>query len=347
MRLMAGPTLLLTHEAMIEHDPGPGHPERPERLQAVLKRLKSFQDADVCWAQPTPASREAIERVHRPHYVDQLETLRGRRATLDTDTAVSPASLQAAYLASGAAIDAVTAVVAGRARRAFALVRPPGHHAESDRAMGFCLFNNIAIAAAHARASLGCRRIAIIDFDVHHGNGTQQAFYADADVLYISTHRWGIYPGTGSTREIGAAKGQGFNVNVPLPEGFGDGEYNAVFGSILVPVVDAFEPDLLLVSAGFDSHRDDPLGGMAVTEAGFGSMCATLCQLADRHAGGRIALVLEGGYDLQALAASVAACVDVLRAQEPPAPRPSSHAAGEVAEVIEKVCSVHRLYWPV
>ncbi len=343
---MAGPTLLLTDEAMIGHDPGPGHPERPERLEAVLKRLKRLQDADVRWARPTPASREAIERVHRPHYVDQLETFRGRHAALDVDTAVSPASLQAAYLAAGAAIEAATAVCGG-ARRAFALVRPPGHHAENDRAMGFCLFNNIAIAAAHARTTLGCRRIAIIDFDVHHGNGTQQAFYSDADVLYISTHRWGIYPGTGSTKEIGTARGRGFNVNVPLPEGFGDGEYDAVFGSILVPVVDAFGPDLLLVSAGFDSHRDDPLGGMAVTEAGFASMCATLCQLADRHAGGRIALVLEGGYDLQALAASVAACVDVLRGHKPPSPRPASHADSEVGEVIEKVCAVHRIHWPV
>ena len=341
---MPDDVLLFLHNAMLEHDSGAGHPERPDRLRAICEKLKHSPIPNVRWAEPQPAAREQIEQVHKPAYVDRLEALRDRSAALDADTAVSPGSIPAAYLAAGAAIEAVTAVVSGRVRRAFALVRPPGHHAEADRAMGFCLFNNVAVDTAHAPAALGCHRILIVDWDVHHGNGTQHIFWDRADVLFFSTHRYPFYPGTGGVNEVGTDKGAGFTINVPLSAGFGDGEYQAIFRELLVPIADAFAPDLILVSAGFDAHRNDPLGGMAVTEDGFASLCATVCDLADRHAQGRLALVLEGGYDLTALADSVHACVNVLCGSRQPQPPQPDHAA---RTVIEQVRDAHKRYWPL
>ncbi|MCH8345196.1 MAG: histone deacetylase [Planctomycetes bacterium] len=341
---MSDDVLLFFHDAMLEHDSGAGHPERPDRLRAICEKLKRSPIPNVRWATPQPAAREVIEQVHKPAYVDRLEALRGRTAALDADTAVSPGSIPAAYLAAGAAIEAVSAVVTGPAKRAFALVRPPGHHAEADRGMGFCLFNNVAIAAAHARAALGCARIVIVDWDVHHGNGTQHIFGARQDVMFFSTHRYPFYPGTGSVDEVGTDQGAGFTVNVPLPAGFGDGEYHAIFCELLVPIADAFAPDLILVSAGFDAHRQDPLGGMAVTEDGFAALCATVCDLAHRHAQGRLVLVLEGGYDLPALADSVHACIGVLGGSPHPQPPQPDHAAGTV---IEQVRDAHKRYWPL
>ncbi|MCH8151727.1 MAG: histone deacetylase [Planctomycetes bacterium] len=328
---------------MLEHDSGAGHPERPDRLRAICEKLKHSPIPKVRWVEPHPAARELIERVHQPAYVDQLEAFRGRSAALDADTTVSPGSIPAAYLAAGAAIEAVSAVGTGPVKRAFALVRPPGHHAEADRAMGFCLFNNVAVAAAHARAALGCQRILIVDWDVHHGNGTQHIFWDRQDVMLFSTHRYPFYPGTGGVDEVGTAQGAGFTVNVPLPEGVGDGEYQAIFRELLVPIADDFAPDLILVSAGFDAHRQDPLGGMAVTEDGFASLCATVCDLADRCAQGRLALVLEGGYDLTALADSVHACVNVLSGWRPEPPSPGHGAA----PIIEQVRDAHKRYWPL
>ena len=336
--------LVLFDEAMLEHDAGPGHPERPDRLRAVCDELRRAPPADLTWSRPKPADRASIERIHDPAYIDRLEGVRGRSAALDVDTAVSPGSLPAAYLAAGAALEAVSALMSGVSRRVLALVRPPGHHAEAGRAMGFCLFNNIAVAAAHARAELGSKRVLIVDWDVHHGNGTQSAFFSRRDVLFFSTHRFPFYPGTGDLNEVGEGEGAGFTVNVPLPGGFGDGEYAAIFDEVLVPIADAFGPDLVLVSAGFDAHARDPLGGMGISETGFASLCATVCGLADRHAEGRLALVLEGGYDLSALAGSVRACAGILGGSVPPPTTRGPHAAGEI---IESVRSVQRRFWPL
>ncbi len=322
MAAMARDVLLLVDDTMLGHDPGPHHPERPDRLRAIVAALRGSPVAGVRWVVPRPAPREAIERIHEPAYVDGIERLRGRSAALDLDTTVSPGSIPAALLAAGAAIDAVTAVTAGDARCAFALVRPPGHHAEAQRAMGFCLFNNIAIAAAHARAALGCQRVLIVDWDVHHGNGTQHAFYDRSDVLYFSTHRSPFYPGTGGADEVGAGEGAGHTVNVPLGARCGDAEYAAIFDELLGPVADAYRPDLLLVSAGFDAHRDDPLGGMGVTAEGFAALCGRVRGITQRHAGDRLVLILEGGYDLGALAESVHACVEVLAGATCPPSRP-------------------------
>jgi len=301
---------------MLEHDPGPFHPEKPERLRAVVERLQQERLSSVSWAEPKLAPRECVERIHARRYIEHLESLRGQQTRLDADTAVSRGSLAAAYLAAGAAVDAVEAVVSGKGSNAFALVRPPGHHAEKDRAMGFCLFNNVAVAVEHAVSALGLERVLIVDWDVHHGNGSQHAFEARRDVLYFSTHQYPFYPGTGAASQTGTQEGQGFTINAPLPAGMGDADYAAVFERILVPVADAYEPQLVLVSAGFDPHRNDPLGGMAVTEKGFAFMCGLAKGIADRHAQGHLVLVLEGGYDLKGLAGSAAACAAVLAGAE-------------------------------
>ena len=309
---MVDDVLLLYDEAMLAHDPGPDHPEQPARLRAVRDALIKHPVPGASWSVPQSARRDSIERVHAAAHVDRIESFRGQSAFLDADTVVSPGSVEAVYIGVGAAIDAANAAVNGDALRAFALVRPPGHHAEHNRAMGFCLFNNIAIAAAHARAELGCNRVLIVDWDVHHGNGTQQAFYGDPNILLFSAHQHPLYPGTGASSEIGTGDGAGYTVNVPIPSGFGDAEYAAIFQRILVPIADSFTPDLVLVSAGFDAHRDDPIGGMAVTDTGFAFLCAMVRDIADRHANGRLVLVLEGGYDATALSSSVRACIEVL-----------------------------------
>ncbi|MHC4218971.1 MAG: histone deacetylase family protein [Planctomycetota bacterium] len=345
---MDSDVLLLADDQMLDHDPGPDHPERPDRLRAVVAALQGSPVAGARWVAPRPAPRDAVERVHDADFVDLIEGLRGRSAILDLDTTVSPGSVPAAFLAAGAAVDAVEAVCSGDTRHAFALVRPPGHHAETRRAMGFCLFNNIAVAAAHARVVLGCKRVLIVDWDVHHGNGTQHAFYDRRDVLFFSTHRYPFYPGSGDADEIGAGEGTGFTVNVPLTDPCGDPEFAAIFDALLTPVADAYQPELVLVSAGFDAHADDPLGGMGVTTGGFASLCASVRAIARRHAGDRLVLVLEGGYDLSSLAASVHACVEVLAA--PPTQPPSSVPASPTpagAGIIERVRIAHRDHGPL
>jgi len=305
-------------DSMLEHDMGAGHPERPERLSAIRDRLRAALGDEIDWAAPAPVAREMLERVHGSGYVDRLERLRGVSSRLDADTSVCPKSVEAAWLAAGAGVAAVEASVTTTARRGLALVRPPGHHAEREHAMGFCLFNNIAVAAAHARAALGCRRVLIVDWDVHHGNGTQHAFYDTDEVLFVSSHQFPFYPGTGRLEETGTGKGEGFTVNLPLPAGQGDDEYVTVFRDVLVPVCDEWHPDLVLVSAGFDAHRADPLANMRVTEAGFAALTALVAEIAEQHAGGRLVLLLEGGYDLEALAGSVEACARVLRGETAP-----------------------------
>jgi acetoin utilization deacetylase AcuC-like enzyme len=276
--------------------------------------------------------------------VSHVLSVSGQHAQLDPDTPVSPGSVPAALLSAGAALAAVEAAAAGG--QSFALVRPPGHHAEIDRAMGFCLFNNVAIAAAHARANLGCERVLVIDWDVHHGNGTQHAFYGRRDVLVFNTHRFPFYPGTGSLRELGEGEGEGFNVNVPLPEQMGDGDYAAVFDQLLVPIAERFRPDLVLVSAGFDAHRDDPLGGMGVSDEGFAVLCGKVREIAARHGSGGLAVVLEGGYDLDALGRSVHGCLEVMLGAAPPSLGRSGGSpsrAGKAA--VEAAQSVHGARW--
>jgi acetoin utilization deacetylase AcuC-like enzyme len=335
--------LLLYDDAMVDHQPGWGHPERPERLLAIEEALRADPVDGATWERPTPAPEEPVRAVHIDRHLGYLESLRGRSGMVDGDTTVSAGSIDAAWLAAGAAVRSVDAVLAGEYGSAFALVRPPGHHAEADRGMGFCLINNVAVAAEHARAR-GCERVLIVDWDVHHGNGTQHSFAERDDVLFFSVHRHPFYPGSGGSHFVGRGTGEGHNVNVPLSRHVGDAGYLSVFEEILVPVAQEYDPDLILVSAGFDAHHADPLGGMGVTDEGFAALCGVVLGLADRCCDGRVALTLEGGYDLEGLAGSVRACVEVLCG----ATAPSGFAgADEVDHALPGVREIQRRWWPV
>ena len=290
--------LVFTHPACLGHDPGPDHPESPERLRVVLEALhESFGDR-LEWRQAPVAKLGELERVHDLELIDDLlkpQTEPLRR--LDPDTFVSPGSAEAALHAAGAGVAAVDAVMAGPQQRAFCAVRPPGHHATASASMGFCLFNNIAVAAAYARDVHGLERIAIADFDAHHGNGTQSIFQADARVNYYSTHQSGLFPFSGSMRE----RGVGNVCNVLLPPGSDGFRFRNAWADDLLPQIDAFRPQLLLVSAGFDAHMHDPQTDLMMDTGDFGWLGAELATIANHHAGGRLVSMLEGGYDLQAL----------------------------------------------
>jgi acetoin utilization deacetylase AcuC-like enzyme len=300
---------LITHPACLEHEGGEWHPECPDRLRAVLAALEGEEFAPLLREAAPPASEEALTRVHPPNYVRAILSIRpppGEFVQLDGDTAMCHASAEAALRAAGGALCAVDAVMEGWARAAFAAVRPPGHHAEPARAMGFCLFNNVAVAAHHARARWGLRRIAVVDFDVHHGNGTQAIFEGDKDLFYGSSHQYPCYPGTGHARERGCA---GNIVNAPLPPGSDSTAFRRAWEGTILPALDAFAPELLIVSAGFDAHAADPLAQLRVRTQDFAWLTRELVDIADRHCNGHLASVLEGGYDLRALAESVAAHV--------------------------------------
>jgi acetoin utilization deacetylase AcuC-like enzyme len=293
------------------------YPEHPGRLTAIRERLAADPVRGVTFRTGERASRTQLARVHTSRHLDGIFDLRGKMAWLDEDTtAISPKSVDAARVAAGTAIEAVEAVVAGKASSAFALVRPPGHHAEPTRARGFCLFNNVAVAATHAQTKLGCERVLIVDWDCHHGNGTQEIFWADPSVLFFDVHRGApFYPGSGALDETGAGLGAGYTVNVPLPVGTGDRAIVQAFLDILVPAADAFEPDLVLVSCGFDWHRND-LGGN-VTENGFAWLTRIVQDIAKRHCDGRLVLTLEGGYDLDSLSEGTHRVLSTLAGRDP------------------------------
>lgn len=306
-------THLLTSPRFLEHDMGVGHPERPARIAALHKRLAVSLPAHVVQRSPEPAPVDAIIANHDAAYVERLRQLSdaAQPVALTADTSSTPASYDCALLASGGALAAADAVIDGHADNALCLHRPPGHHAEHAIAMGFCFFNHIAIAARHMRTR-GLDRVAIIDWDVHHGNGTQNAFYDDPTVFFFSMHQWPHYPGTGRADETGAADGTGTTLNVPLPAGQQDADYLAAMQDRLAPALQEFAPQALLISAGFDAHRQDPLGDMNVTEDGFGAMTQVAVDLAGELCDGRLVSLLEGGYDLQATTASVEAHLQIL-----------------------------------
>jgi acetoin utilization deacetylase AcuC-like enzyme len=305
-------TLLYTHDACLAHDPGSYHPESPERLKAVVAALAAPPFAALARRSAPRAALDDIVRVHPGAFAERLLAAvpRDGHAAIDADTVLSPGSGEAALRAAGAVVAAVDAVIAGEAANAFCAVRPPGHHAEPRRAMGFCLFNNVAIGALHARAVHGLTRVAVVDFDVHHGNGTQAAFEEDPNLFYASTHQMPLYPGSGAASE----RGRGNIVNVPLAPMNGSREFRAAYTGQILPALDAFAPELVLVSAGFDAHRNDPLAQLMLVEDDYAWITEALLQLAARHAQGRLVSTLEGGYDLDALAASAAAHVGKLMA---------------------------------
>lgn len=308
---------LVSHPACLEHVAGPGHPERPERLIAVEEALRAggLWDRAIHLA-PREASPDDLLLAHTPEHIARVREACARGAPLEPDTGTCPESWRAARLAAGAGLTAADALVAGDITRAFCLVRPPGHHAESNRAMGFCLFNNVAVTARHLRRRHRVERVAIIDFDVHHGNGTEEIFREDPSVMYCSLHQYGpnplnpllpFYPGSGARDETGRGPGEGTTVNVPLPAGTRYDTYVSAFRKHALPELDRFAPAVLLLSAGFDAHTDDPLALMRITTEDYESLTRFLVEIADRHCAGRIISMLEGGYNLEALAAAALA----------------------------------------
>jgi acetoin utilization deacetylase AcuC-like enzyme len=335
-------TAVVVDPRMLEHDPGRMHPERPERLRVLLDYAAGARD--LARLAPRPASDEEIALVHPPEHIARVaESAKRPRVAFDSDTTTSPGSYEAARLAAGSLLVACEAVLAGAVANAFALVRPPGHHAERSRPMGFCLFNNVALAAAWLRRQ-GLARIAVIDWDVHHGNGTQHLFESDPSVLYVSTHQFPCYPGTGAAEEIGTGAGAGRTVNLPFPPGCGDAEYAQAFDQVIVPVVRQFAPDFVLVSAGFDPDYRDPLAGMQLTPAGFTHMAARCVALADELSAGRFAAILEGGYDLQALVEGVDATLSIMRGSTH-IPPPVTGDARNTDVLLAPVRAAHSSHW--
>jgi acetoin utilization deacetylase AcuC-like enzyme len=324
-----------------EHDTGVGHPECAERIAALLPVVAAGRALTAVPARLATADELAL--VHDGAYVEEVAATEHRPwFAFDADTPTSPRSYNTSRLAAGGLLALVDRIIAGDIDNGFAFVRPPGHHAERRRAMGFCLFNNVAVGAAYLRRRHGLRRILIVDWDLHHGNGTQHMFEADPEVLYVSTHQYPYYPGTGALEEVGTGDGEGRTVNIPLPAGCGDAEYHEAFVRIIAPIAREFAPDFVLVSAGFDAHARDPLGGMLVTEAGFRQMSQQLLDIAGAHAAGRCAAVLEGGYDLAAIRASSRVVLDEL--QDPTAPS-ASPPTSRASALIDRIRALQKRYW--
>jgi acetoin utilization deacetylase AcuC-like enzyme len=333
--------IFLKHE-----DPHYRHVEAPERLSRIVEVLtESGVLAQMTPIQATPADHDLLTAVHHEDYVQRVQRLSEGGGRLDGETYVARGSYEIALLAAGGLVAAVDAVLDGEADNAIALVRPPGHHAFPDHGEGFCVFNNAAIAAHHAIEKRGLERVLIVDFDVHHGNGTERIFYDDPRALYFSTHQWGIYPGSGHWRSVGTGPGEGYTVNVPLPAGVGDEGFAAIFDELLYPIAERYQPQLILVSAGFDAHWADPLAMLMLTVSGYSHLARTLRSLADEVCAGRLVYTLEGGYNLDALGYGVLACVRALlgdsTVEDPLGPARGQEVS--IQDLIEHLKGVHRL----
>jgi acetoin utilization deacetylase AcuC-like enzyme len=330
-----------------DHLTPPGHPERVERHMVMQAITGEFSGRGGTVLEPRRAADEELGRIHDADYVGLIRETAGRAMALDADTFTSPETFDVACLAAGAVLTAVDHVLDGAAgTRALALVRPPGHHAERNRAMGFCLFNNVAVAAAHARAR-GLERVAIVDYDVHHGNGTQHAFYNDPSVLFLSSHQHPYYPGTGAADEIGTGAGSGFTVNLPLAAGATDADYEHVYQAIAWPVLKAFRPQLILVSAGFDAYKDDPLAGMRLESEYFGRLTAQIAAIADDCCDGRLAMATEGGYHLKGIADSLRRVIAALEGEQTSAPPSPGDRAPRGEAAVAAVKPHLAQYWPL
>lgn len=319
------PTALVYSEKYLEHKPSRGHPERPERLKAIVDALmlaKLWGTPRVKVTEPKPAKREDIKLVHDAEHIELVERLSKSERPLDADTPVRNNTFELALLAAGGTIDAGRAVLSGEASNAFALVRPPGHHASRARGGGFCYFNNLAVMIERMKREFKLKRIFVLDFDAHHGNGTQDIFYEDPSVLYLSLHQnpLTLYPGTGFVHELGSGEGEGYTVNVPMPPGSGDAEYAGVMEEIFVPLTEQFNPELFAVSAGFDAYADDPLTQLQLSTLAYGWLTRFVVEQAERLCKGRVVFVLEGGYVLDALAEGVVNVVKTLAGEKPPTP---------------------------
>lgn len=341
-------TGILREEIFIRHDTGDYHPESPQRLVKLYNMLDDWRDSAELEVVPArKATEEELLRIHSPYHLKVVAGTAGKRMShLDGDTPTSADSYEAALYAAGGAIELTDRVLDGKLKNAFGLVRPPGHHAEKDRAMGFCLFNNIAIAAAHVRDIRKLDRILIVDWDLHHGNGTQHSFYEDNRVLYMSTHQYPYYPGSGHYREVGSGAGEGYTINVPLPGGQGNAEYIAIFEEVLKPIALEYKPQLVLVSAGFDTFERDPLGQMRITTDGYIMLAKILGNIANECCDGKIVYLLEGGYNIPGLVESVKGVILYLMGKI------SDSAIGdwgmdtiEIQEYIRELSSTFGRYW--
>ena len=352
--------VLVTADLFANHITPPGHPERPERAEAMQVVASEWSGRGGQILAPRPATDEELARVHRADYIESIKATRGKATMLDPDTFTSPDTEDIARTAAGAVVVAVEWALGGAeqaassrphrgdlppraadAKRAFVLVRPPGHHAESDRAMGFCFYNSIAVGAAAARAR-GLRRVAIVDYDVHHGNGTQAMFYGDPSVLFVSSHQYPFYPGTGAAREIGEGEGSGYTVNFPMEVGATDADFDTVYREAVIPVLEQYRPELLLISAGFDAHERDPLAGMRMTTNGYAQLTARLLAAADKLCDGRVVLVTEGGYDTSALAECCQRVIGIAAADTLPTASDMSGDSSRGLDTLREFRTAHR-----
>lgn len=331
----------------LKHSNGPGHPESPERLKAIDKLLKNFPwKSRIIDIPARQATFDELAWVHDSDYIKRIEMTKERSFTmLDPDTGAASDSYSAAVRAAGGTMEAINAVLTGQFDSAFAFVRPPGHHAEAGRAMGFCLFNNVAIGALYAIKAHDLKRVLIVDWDVHHGNGTMNCFYNCNQVIYFSIHQYPHYPGTGHIDDTGGDGGEGYTVNVPVRGGQGDAEYMAILHDIFQPITGEFAPQLILISAGFDAHQNDPLANMELTSKGYGLMTAAIMEVAAECCTGKIVLVLEGGYSLSALAEGISNVLQALLGEQPEPSKELQPVNIYIANVIEDVISLQKPYW--
>lgn len=326
-----------------DHEVPPGHPERPERIGALLDFLEKYSRAGLVGIEPRRATVEEIACNHDRRYVEEVRATAGEPCVFfDGDTQAYSESYETALLAAGGVLELADRIVTGKVDNGFAMVRPPGHHAEADRAMGFCFFNNVAIAARYLMSRHGLERVLIVDWDVHHGNGTQRSFYASKNVLFVSLHQYPHYPGSGAVNEAGVAEGLGHTVNIPFPAGYGDAEYVAAFQRVIVPIARQFAPQFVLISAGFDGHARDPLSQMRLTKEGYAAMTRSLLSVARDHAKGRLAAVLEGGYALDSLVESVASVLDEMGGENIDHDLPPG---GGAEPVLDAVTRVQKRFW--
>ncbi|MFT7464935.1 MAG: acetoin utilization deacetylase AcuC-like enzyme [Pseudohongiellaceae bacterium] len=341
-------TLILRDNRFLDHDAGPGHLENRGRLDAVHASLDSQPFSGTTTEAPPLVDRKLLLGVHESRHIDRVEATAGRAPMqLDPDTSTCALSWTVARLAAGAACRGAEAVLVGEHHGALALVRPPGHHAEYDQAMGFCLFNNVAVAAQHALTSLGCQRVAIIDPDVHHGNGTQSSFWGRSDVLYVSSHRFPFYPGSGAHNEVGAGAGAGYTLNLPMPPGLGDADLLYLYETVVEPVLLSYRPELIIISAGFDTWHNDPIGGMSISAQGYAGLFALFRRWADACCPGRLLNVLEGGYDPAGVVAGVRATITACDAASVPDVNCEGAASERVQALARQIRAVQAPYWPV